>query len=140
MNEYPWMAAIANTAENFFCGGSLIASQWILTASHCLFKNPDGTDPNLPSELRIVLGEHDINSATESTIPRKVVEVTQIITHPDYDASNIITTNDNNDIALLKLSEEIDLNVYTPACVAKTTDNFDGQNAWVYGENNYESN
>ena len=41
-----------------------------------------------------------------------------------------------NDIAIIELPEEVDLTLYTPACMAKTSDTttFDGKNAWVYGE------
>ena len=41
-----------------------------------------------------------------------------------------------NDIAIIELAQEVDLTIYTPACMAKTSDTttFDGKNAWVYGE------
>ena len=37
------------------------------------------------------------------------------------------------DIAILELSEEVDLNIYTPACLAKKGDNFTGQTATAAG-------
>ena len=37
------------------------------------------------------------------------------------------------DIALVKLAQKVDLKTYTPACLAKTGDNFDGKKALVYG-------
>ena len=37
------------------------------------------------------------------------------------------------DIAILELSEEVDLNIYTPACLAKKGDNFSGQTATAAG-------
>merc|ERR1712013_848616 len=52
----------------------------------------------------------------------------RIIAHENYNAEN-----SDNDVALLKLTEPIDLDIYTPACVAQTGDTFIGQNAWVYG-------
>ena len=41
-----------------------------------------------------------------------------------------------NDITVLELMEEVDLNTFTPACIAQTSDatTFDGKNAWTYGE------
>ena len=122
------MAAITYTSGFFFCGGTVITSEWVVTASHCMFRNSDGTNPLAEAEIRVVLGDHDKTSTTENTIPRIVRQVSQIITHPTYAAST-----SNNDIALLRLSEEVDLNTYTPSCMPATSDNFEGQKAWVYG-------
>jgi len=128
INEYPWMVAVADAGENQFCGGTLIASQWVLTAAHCMFHDTAGTQPRTAAEILAVLGEHDLQDATESKIPKKAVKVSEIINHKDYSADT-----SNNDIALLKLAEEVDMSVYAPACLPSTADNFEGKNAWVYG-------
>ena len=59
------------------------------------------------------------------------IDVTSFTNHENYDSS----TKDN-DITLIELAQEVDLTIYTPACMAKTSDTttFDGKNAWVYGE------
>ena len=40
---------------------------------------------------------------------------------------------DSNDIALLKLAEDIDLTTYTPACLPASGADYTGQNGRVYG-------
>merc|ERR1719445_2195438 len=130
INEYPWMASIADSQESQFCGGTLIASQWVLTAAHCMFKDSAGTQPQTAGDLLVVLGEHDLLTEGEaSKIAKKVVKVSKIINHKDYNSPSPT----NNDITLLKLAEEVDMNTYTPACLPSTADNFEGKNAWVYG-------
>ena len=37
VNEYPWQAGLVTRGQRDFvwCGGSLISSNWVLTAAHC---------------------------------------------------------------------------------------------------------
>ena len=129
MNEYPWMVSITNTDEKHFCGGTLISATWVVTAAHCMFKDSEGTKPVMADQIRVVLGEHDINQAGEETIPRIVVGISQIIRHPDYSA---ITSG--NDIALIQTSTPVDLSIYTPVCLPPSGASFVGMTAWVYGK------
>jgi len=114
-----------------FCGGSLVASKYVVTAAHCMFLDQDATQPVLAASVTVRLGEHDLSSTTDTTI-LKDVKVKTIINHESYKPA---TGSLDNDITVLELMEEVDLTTYTPACLAKTTDatTFDGKNAWVYG-------
>eukprot|EP00794_Sanderia_malayensis_P003988 gene3988-4539_t len=93
-NDWPWQAMLTSNGK-YYCGGTLIAKQWVVTAGHCLRgKTAD--------QLGVVLGEH-IRDKVEG--PEQSFKVTQIVRHPDYDPS----TKDS-DIALLRLDKEAQLN------------------------------
>ena len=47
--NWPWQVAILNSWRQPFCGGTIVAPGWVLTAAHCVRKR---------SYVR--LGEHDI--------------------------------------------------------------------------------
>ena len=75
------------------------------------------------------LGEHKLSVTTEGGLDEKLISVTKYINHESF-------TMPNNDIVVIELAEEVDLNTYTPACMAKTSDTtaFDGKTALVYGK------
>ncbi len=89
---WPWMAALvfrgADSYNGQFCGGSLIGSEWVVTASHC-------TEGMSVSEIDVLIGKNSLSGSGGERI-----EVDRIIMHPDYD-----NTNWDNDIALLHLKQ-----------------------------------
>merc|ERR1711990_560328 len=116
---YPWIAALSYDGNLGGCSATLISSKWAVTAAHCIFSGG-------PTSL--VLGEHDLSSTNDADdTNRKEVSVTTLV-HPNYDES---TTN--NDIALLKLAEAVNLSIYTPACLPASSADYVGQTAKVYG-------
>jgi len=128
VNEYPWIGSFASRdgSQREFCSSSLIAANWVITASHCFFDN-SGASTFTADTLSIILGEHNFTDSSTDTI-RKTVNVEKIILHPLYDASTA-----NNDIALMKLSESVDLEVYTPVCLPPADADYTGKTGWVYG-------
>ena len=56
----------------------------------------------------------------------KEIIVTEIVVHQSY-------FGDENDIALLELSEKVDLTIYTPACLPSSGENFVGKQATATG-------
>jgi secreted trypsin-like serine protease len=92
IGKYPWMTALIYSGENAydgqFCGGALIAPQWVVTAAHCIEDLSVG-------DLEVLIGQ---NQLTGSDGERIVVD--RILPFPGYDSAN-----DFGDIALLHLIE-----------------------------------
>ena len=72
-----------------------------------------------------------MTTSGEGSLTEMTIDVTKYTNHENYNEMNL-----DNDIALIELAEEVDLAIYTPACLAKTSDTatFDGKNATAYGE------
>lgn len=97
---WPWMVALVHasnpdSARGQFCGGSLIAPQWVLTAAHCTY-DLNG-QPRTPEQIEVVLGRHDLTSTAGER-----VQVAQIIRHAGFGHQTY-----DNDIALLQLATAV---------------------------------
>ncbi|XP_028678892.1 trypsin-like [Erpetoichthys calabaricus] len=90
-NSLPYQVSL--NAGYHFCGGSLISSQWVVSAAHCY-----------KSRIQVRLGEHNIdtNEGTE-----QMIDSAKVIRHQSYNGNNL-----NNDIMLIKLSRPATLNSY----------------------------
>ena len=109
-----------------FCGGTLVASKYVITAAHCMFEY-DSRDwvVGVKTMTSVVVGEHNRWQQGETNIPRKRINVKRIINHPNYNQpmnAPWVGPDLGHDISILELEEEVDLNVYTPACLAEAAD------------------
>jgi len=100
-NKYPWHVGIKfSNGRNYWCGGSIINDRYVMTAAHCI----DDLNGNAQG-LVVGVADHNMFSTTDDVSGvTRLVNVEQIIGHPDYNDRTL-----NNDIALLRLSETLDL-------------------------------
>ncbi|XP_050738022.1 vitamin K-dependent protein C-like [Eriocheir sinensis] len=97
--EWPWQVVILNRYHDAFCGGTLVAPRWVLTAAHCVKR-----------KLYVRLGEHDLAVHEGPEIEYKVA---RSVVHPHYDPTTV-----DNDVALLLLPEPVEPGPHvSPACV-----------------------
>jgi len=136
--DAPWQVGLisANAADEWngqFCGGSIIATQWIATAAHCVVS---GSTVSSPASIRILAGQATLSTTTNN----RAVAVSNIYVHPLYGSSG-----DGDDIALIKLSSPLTLvpgsvqkiDIPTAAPAVSSTDLITGWGDQASGSGNY---
>lgn len=94
-HSWGWAVSLRVDEELHFCGGTILSSQFILTAAHCV------DDPEIVDfHLKAAVGTDTLTDRDGQRIA-----VAKIFLHPQWTSS----TNEN-DIALLKLEKPIDFN------------------------------
>jgi len=123
LHEWRWQAALRFKQDNLqFCGATLIADQWLLTAAHCMV-------PFQKENVIVSLGEHDKTTGSD-TSSTKHVGIKNVKIHPQYD-----TTTQENDIALLELESYKSNKHIHPICLPTKhlSANFAGETGTVTG-------
>ncbi|XP_047477044.1 proclotting enzyme-like [Penaeus chinensis] len=116
--QWPWVAAVwlhGPKKTVFWCGGSLISKQYVLTAAHCT-KDTRGKTFDA-QQFSVRLGDHNIFSESDDFISNpQTYRVQSIRPHPEF-----ISHGFYNDVALLKLDRPVDFTEYIlPVCLPST--------------------
>ncbi|KAF4074633.1 hypothetical protein AMELA_G00241520 [Ameiurus melas] len=96
-HSWPWQISLQYLRDNEWrhtCGGSLIATNWVMTAAHCI---------NLKNTYRVYVGKYNL---VEEEAGSKAMTPEKIIVHEKW---NPIFVAFGFDVALIKLTEHVTL-------------------------------
>ncbi|XP_058038584.1 prostasin-like [Ahaetulla prasina] len=116
---WPWQVSIFQ-ASKLICGGSLISSNWVVSAAHCF------NSPGAPYEIQ--LGAYKLQDPSPNMVTSTLK---RIISHPGYKEQE----GSSGDIALLELNSPVTFNDYIlPICLPASSVEFPADTkCWVTG-------
>ncbi|KAH8285257.1 hypothetical protein KR054_006807 [Drosophila jambulina] len=107
-NEFPSMVALKDVTkpyEKSFCGGTIVAHRYIVTAAHCVYHVAQATN------IVAIVGTNDLNSPSSSRYYQQY-NIQGVKIHPQY------SPDVNNDIAILQTASNINWSRGVgPACL-----------------------
>ncbi|XP_043942148.1 serine protease 33-like [Protopterus annectens] len=104
---WPWQVSLRHFGTHV-CGGALLASNWVLTAAHCIVSSAQ--------DYEVVLGGYD-NTDTSN---QQTIAVASFIVNPNY-----VNEKSGSDIALVQLLRSVSFTDYIlPICLPTSSVNF----------------
>ncbi|KAM4723218.1 prothrombin [Rhinophrynus dorsalis] len=108
----PWQVMLfKKSPQELLCGASLLSSNWVLTAAHCVLYPP--WDKNYTTDdILVRIGKHHRTKYERAT--EKIALLERIIIHPKYNWKE----NLDRDIALIQLKRPMQFSNYIhPVCL-----------------------
>lgn len=125
--KYPFQVSIQFPDDDYplgidahWCGGAILARRWVVTAGHCtemVVETEDGAEETVdlePSDIQVLAGTSRLSKWKTG----QLVDVARIVRHARYNPETL-----ENDIALLRLRDRLDMSEKRIASIALTSDN-----------------
>ena len=113
---WPWIVAIFKVRDNsYMCGGTLIATNVVITAAHCIHpkNNMESLLPLHPTEIVLLLGKYNLSIENErGSVHEYPIE---IIVHPEWKPFG---EKYDSDIAMIILESKVKItSTVSPVCL-----------------------
>jgi len=120
-HEYPWQISMW-IGRSHFCGGTLINSEWAITAAHCV----DLQYRNHFERVTVSLSDHNVEQGNNENTFRKLK---RIVRFPTYDENYL-----HGDLAMLQFDRPVDIGeTRRPACLPVDHNDFGFRKALITG-------